>query len=243
MISVCIATHNGEKYIKKQLESILCQLDSNDEVIISDDGSSDGTITEIASLDDKRIQVYRYNQPHKVKYTHEYVCHNFENALIHAKGDYIFLSDQDDEWFPFKIETCLKELQVCGLVIHNMQIADDNMNSQNSTVFEGGFHFRNYLMKEGSYYGCAMAFNRHILNASLPFPRKLIVHDIWLGLLSELISEVHYIEQPLLLYRIHEDSTSHAAKNSLWHKLDYRIYTLFQLVKRVLMLKLNYKIQ
>ena len=66
---------------------------------------------------------------------------------------------------------------------------------------------------------------------------------IWLGLLSELISEVHYIEQPLLLYRIREDSTSHAAKNSLWHKIDYRVYTLFQLVKRVLMLKLNYKIQ
>lgn len=58
MISVCIATHNGEKYIKKQLESILSQLDFSDEIVISDDGSTDQTINLIQSLEDKRIKIF-----------------------------------------------------------------------------------------------------------------------------------------------------------------------------------------
>ena len=62
MISVCIATHNGEKYIKKQLESILSQLDFSDEIVISDDGSTDQTINLIQSLEDKRIKIFTYKQ-------------------------------------------------------------------------------------------------------------------------------------------------------------------------------------
>ena len=61
MISVCIATHNGEKYIKKQLESILSQLDFSDEIVISDDGSTDQTINLIQSLEDKRIKILPIN--------------------------------------------------------------------------------------------------------------------------------------------------------------------------------------
>lgn len=60
MVSVCIASHNGEKYIVQQLKSILGQLDENDEVIISDDGSTDKTIDCIRSLNDKRIKLFQY---------------------------------------------------------------------------------------------------------------------------------------------------------------------------------------
>lgn len=111
MISVCIATHNGAHYIKEQIESILCQLGTNDEIIISDDGSTDNTIDILLAFNDKRIIIYHYKQPVKSKHSHIYVCKNFENALKHAKGDYIFLADQDDWWMPNKVMKCLEDLK------------------------------------------------------------------------------------------------------------------------------------
>ena len=91
MISVCIATYNGEHYINQQLKSILSQLSYNDEIIISDDSSNDKTINIIESFNDKRIKLLKYQ-----KYFNP--IYNFENTLKNVSGDYIFLSDQDDNF-------------------------------------------------------------------------------------------------------------------------------------------------
>lgn len=100
MISVCMATYNGEKYIKEQIDSILKQLGSDDELVISDDGSSDGTIDIILGYHDPRIHLYKgsFHSP----------AFNFENALKNATGDFIFLSDQDDIWYDNKVPEILK---------------------------------------------------------------------------------------------------------------------------------------
>ena len=89
MISVCMATYNGEKYIEEQLKSILSQLGENDEVIVSDDSSTDNTLAIVESFNDVRIKIFPNNKFHSPIF-------NFENALKQATGDYIFLSDQDD---------------------------------------------------------------------------------------------------------------------------------------------------
>ena len=89
MITVCIATYNGGKYISKQIDSILNQLSDSDEVIVSDDGSKDDTLDIITAFHDKRIEVFKNDGRHGV-------VPNFENALSKAKGDIIFFSDQDD---------------------------------------------------------------------------------------------------------------------------------------------------
>ena len=97
MISVCMACYNGEKFIQEQVDSIICQLGLDDELIISDDGSNDRTLDILFSYEDSRIKIL-----------HNRACHgfvgNFENALSHAKGDYIFLSDQDDIWKKEKVQ-------------------------------------------------------------------------------------------------------------------------------------------
>ena len=90
-ISVCIATYNGAKYIEEQVQSILYQLSEKDEIINSDDGSKDNTLAIIKSLNDARIKVIHNTLKHGL-------VSNFENAIKHADGDYIFLSDQDDIW-------------------------------------------------------------------------------------------------------------------------------------------------
>ena len=92
-----MATYNGSRYIKEQIDSILSQLSALDELIISDDHSTDSTYKIIKSYNDNRIKFY-LNELEKG------VTHNFENALLHSKGDTIFLADQDDVWNKEKIQ-------------------------------------------------------------------------------------------------------------------------------------------
>lgn len=240
MISVCIATHNGEKYIKEQLDSILCQLALDDEVVISDDGSTDRTLDIIRDYHDNRLKVCNFKQPSKSKHTHLYVTRNFENALNHALGDIIFLSDQDDRWMPDKVEKCVGALREYGLVVHNMRKADGEMRDSGESYYKCGFkRFRNYFMLEGKYYGCTIAFRREFLKYILPFPKQLLLHDYWIGILAECFGGVSYIDEPLIMYRLRQVSASHNVKNPLWFKLSYRAYTLWHLYGRIIKGKLK----
>ena len=130
-ISVCLATYNGEKYIKEQLDSILPQLSANDEIIISDDNSTDDTINIIRSLNDERIKIYVNKTKGIVK--------NFENALNNASGDIIFLSDQDDVWKNDKVKKILSAFSSDNsltLVFSNAEIIDENGISKNYNFFK-----------------------------------------------------------------------------------------------------------
>lgn len=173
MISVCIATYNGEKYIKEQLKSVLLQLSVNDEVVVSDDGSNDNTVELIQSFSDSRIKLLlknRFSSP----------VRNFENALKHAKGDYIFLCDQDDIWFPGKVKTMLSYLKQYDLVVSDCKVVDADLNVISESFFSGrlsGKGFWKNLIKN-TYLGCCMAFRNEVLHYVLPFPDKIAMHDI-----------------------------------------------------------------
>lgn len=234
MISVCIATHNGEKYIKTQLDSILCQLCADDEVIISDDGSTDNTVNIIESLKDKRISIYKFRQPVKSQHSHVYVCRNFENALKHAVGDYIFLADQDDYWMPEKVKICINKLVDYTLVVHRAEYCNSQLKPLGKLMYKDEFVFKNYLsLKVGKYYGCTLAFRRELLPIILPFPKKLIIHDHWIGCLAELTGNVYYEHTPLIKYRIHGNNTSGGpSPNTYLFKIYYRLYMYVKLVIR-----------
>ena len=229
MISVCLATYNGEKYIKEQLDSILCQLGGTDEVIVSDDGSSDRTLSIVAAYNDSRITVLNNKN-------HGYV-HNFENALKRVKGQYVFLSDQDDIWLPNKVEQCLLLLQRYVMVNHNSMLADGDGHPSGVDFFtqhrsKGGFW---QTILRNSYSGCCMAFRKEILNFALPFPKNVISHDIWLGLIAEKKGETFFYDKPLIYYRRHGNnasSTSSKSQLSLWTQLKYRSYMLFHSLTR-----------
>ena len=120
VVSVCMATYNGERYIRQQIDSILSQLELSDELIISDDGSTDSTLEIIKSYHDIRIKVFHHQQSasHNKSYqTNINVTANFENALRHSKGEYVFLSDQDDIWVHNKIIKMRHVLEKCGGVV------------------------------------------------------------------------------------------------------------------------------
>src|SRR5688500_13094934 len=96
MVSVCMATKNGATFIKEQLDSILPQLATDDEIIISDDCSGDDTLTVIRAFQDPRIRLLESS-------SEKGITRNFESSLNASKGDYIFLADQDDVWLPGKV--------------------------------------------------------------------------------------------------------------------------------------------
>lgn len=172
MISVCMATYNGEHYIKEQISSILSQLGKEDEVVVSDDNSTDKTVSILREYGDKRIRLI-INANHSYGASkHQLITRNFFNAIKHSSGDIIFLSDQDDMWLPMKVKTCLKALENCDLVIHNAEKCSRDMNSLDETMWADTFRFHNYFMLPHSYMGCCMAFRRTMLNQILPPPTR-----------------------------------------------------------------------
>jgi glycosyltransferase involved in cell wall biosynthesis len=166
-ISVCMATYNGEKYIKEQLDSILNQISQNDEIIISDDNSTDNTIEILKSYNDKRIKIYLNNKDKG--YTK-----NFENALEKVSGDVIFLCDQDDIWVNNKIEKTLVYFKDYDFIISDNKVVNKDLN----TIYESHFNvcntkkgfFNNLLLPR--YVGACMAFKKEVLEKSLPFPKN-----------------------------------------------------------------------
>ena len=112
MISVCIATYNGENYIRQQLMSILPQLSEDDEIVVSDDHSSDRTNEVIMSINDPRIHLFTHDATIEPIFTIDRSTYNFANALSHAKGDIIFLCDQDDYWLPEKVKTMATKMTI-----------------------------------------------------------------------------------------------------------------------------------
>ena len=213
MISVCIATHNGEKYIKEQLNSILCQLSPEDEVVISDDGSTDSTLEFIKCFNDLRIKVFTQKSPNGL-HGHEYATLNFENALRNAKGDYIFLSDQDDVWVDNKVEVSMNYLKKYDYIVSDAYVTDAELNVISDTRFtkDEKVHFNKYLavVLSTPYQGSCTAFKRCVLDKALPFPKGTQSHDRWIGNVAAFFFNYKIISEKLIYYRRHETTTSNS---------------------------------
>ena len=88
-------------------------------------------------------------------------------------------------------------------------------------------------MKRGKYYGCTLAFRNELLNFILPFPKKLILHDQWIGCMAELKGRVFYERTPLIKYRLHGGNTSGGpSSNSIFFQIWYRLYMFVHLIIR-----------
>jgi glycosyltransferase involved in cell wall biosynthesis len=231
LISVCIAVYNGSQYIEEQVYSILFQLSNTDELIISDDGSNDGTDFIINAIQDERI-FYVKNTGVK-GYTG-----NFENALNFAKGDHVFLSDQDDVWHSNKVALMLKSLESHDLVISDARVVNEELKLIHHSYFKlrsTKFSFINSLIR-CRYLGCCYAFNRQVLNKAMPFPNnhKLLPHDLWLALISEFFFKVDYLKVPLIDYRRHSENASTGgdkSENSILFKIKFRLYASLNILK------------
>jgi glycosyltransferase involved in cell wall biosynthesis len=202
-----MATCQGERYVLEQLRSILPQLAGGDEVIVSDDASTDGTARAIESLQDARIRL-RLNAE-RVGYVR-----NFERAIEWARGDWIFFSDQDDVWLPGKVECLAAALTQKACVASDAIVADEQLRSVRESYFElrGARSFSApAIFLRPRIIGASMAVHRRYLQRYLPFPGR-IPHDHWLSLNAALDGELMVIDRALVLYRRHADVASATAK-------------------------------
>lgn len=237
MISVCIPTYNGEKFIRRQIDSILQQLGPEDEIIISDDQSTDRTLFIISEVNDSRIKVLKH-QPAESQFRFNLTSRNVENALKHAMGKFIFLADQDDIWRSDKVIKTLNLLQQYDLVLHDCEV----VNEEEQLISPSYFSLtsaRNGIVNniiKNSYLGCCMAFTRGILDIAIPLPRTEVPHDIWIGLIAEHYGTVKFYNEPLVKYRRHGNNLSFSSEkstNSIAVKVLYRANIIQALTKKI----------
>lgn len=231
LLSVCMATYNGERFVEKQIATILDQLGSEDELIVSDDGSTDGTCNIISSFKDPRIRLIYNPKPGSP-------VRNFEHSLCHARGSLIFLADQDDIWEPNKITVQAKLLDRFDLVVSDCCLIDAN-----ETLLADSFFYqlgsRSGFLKnlyKNSFLGCCMAFRRSILEETLPFPPAIAMHDIWIGLIAELYGSTYFCPEKLVRYRRHGSSASTTGRKSsasFTSQVSYRLYFIYAIARRM----------
>ena len=225
-----MASYNGEKYIKEQIDSILIQLTGVDELIISDDNSTDDTEKIILSYNDNRIKLLSNIHETGPK-------GNFETAIEQAKGEYIFLSDQDDIWFDNKISVIVPHLDKYDLVVHDACIVGKDAHSLNENYYS---LFRNYSSFWGNLYktrflGCCMAFKKDTLKYVLPFPKRVEMHDYWIGMITSTKGKLLFVDDILIKYRRHGNNFSPSAEKSdktILGKMKKRVDVFFDVLAR-----------
>ena len=204
-VSVCMATYNGARYLRPQLDSILAQLEADDELLVQDDGSSDDTVDIIGSYGDPRIDVVANSSNLGVIAT-------FERCLSRARNPIVFLSDQDDEWLPGKVDTMVAPFDdpaVTGVVTDAVIVdADDALTGESffALMRSGPGVVHNYV--KNSYLGCCMAVRREVLAVALPVPRSVRTHDGWIGITADMMGEVVFLPTPYVRYRRHGGNLS-----------------------------------
>jgi glycosyltransferase involved in cell wall biosynthesis len=239
-VSIALAAYNGEKYLKKQLESIFSQTHSDIEVVVCDDCSTDKTLKILASYrKEKRLRIF-------INKKNLGYIKNFERAISLCTGDYIALSDQDDVWMPDKIEILVNNIGNYSLIYSDAELIDGNdrlicdsfMKYQHIDVPEEDEQFKKLLFRN-YYTGCTMMFTRSLASKIIPIPETENVHDWWIALCASTENKIKFLNQTLIKYRFHSANVI-GAKIFTKRKI---IYNLYKDIKNKLLLKsqsLNY---
>ncbi len=220
-IDILLATYNGEKYLKPQLDSILAQTYSNFRLIISDDLSSDNTrkILEEYSKKDNRIVLYFQEK-------NLGVIKNFEFLLKKVEAEYYMFSDQDDIWKESKIEKSIKKIEETksDLVYSDLEVVDEDLR----VIYKSYWKLKGIYKKIKKYNnfeslylnnfvtGCTILSKKELIDIFLPLPNtsKYVLHDYWIPLIISQKGKISYIEEPLIKYRQHKNNKIGSKKRS-----------------------------
>lgn len=214
-ISIALCTYNGEKFLSEQLESFSRQTRQPDELVVSDDCSTDNStkiVEEFANRASFPVRLYRNEK--NLRSTK-----NFEKAIELCTGDLIFLSDQDDVWMPEKlerIETEFDKNQSVGMVFSDAEIVDENLGATGDLLWNFTFaeepreasrrgKFFEVLLSQNVVTGATLAFRAELRKNFTPIPENIpnLIHDGWISLVIATASQVVFLDEPLIKYRQH----------------------------------------
>jgi len=224
-ISIAMAVYNGERFIGEQLESFVRQTRLPDELVVSDNASTDRTV-EI-------VRDFAARAPFPVRLfindSNLGFMKNFERAITECTGGVIFLSDCDDVWYPSKVslmEQALAESPRAALAICDADLVDEHLESLNRRLWQvHKFRYRSRdheRLSAGNTFnrripptGCCMAFRARFKPLVLPLPDGSS-HDIFIAwtIIYSGVGGVALVPQPLVAYRQHPKQTSRTARGA-----------------------------
>jgi glycosyltransferase involved in cell wall biosynthesis len=204
LVSIAMATYNGERFIKEQLDSIYSQSYEKFEVVVCDDCSSDGTVAILDIYKKKHGLKYHVNK-NRLGYKK-----NFEKAISLCRGKYIALADQDDIWDRGKLEILTAEIKGYPLAASDLALVDDR-----GTIISRSYESyrrrkipdvpRQYesLIFSNYFPGCAMLLTAELARKVVPVPEEFSHHDWWISFQASLSGGIKYVNMPLVMYRQH----------------------------------------
>ncbi len=213
-ISILLSTYNGEKYLQEQLESLLGQTFCDFEVLIRDDGSTDGTLDIINDYMtyDSRFVLIKDDKGNIGSSL------SFFELLKYSTTEYIMFCDQDDVWLPNKIELSLQKIQVLEkennegiplLVFSDLEVVDENLQSIDKSFWSYqkilpniGYIWKK-LLAQNMVTGCTMIFNKDVKKYLSPLAFEYMDHDHYIAVIISKYGKLSYINQSLLKYRQH----------------------------------------
>jgi glycosyltransferase involved in cell wall biosynthesis len=218
---ILLATYNGARYLPQLLESIAAQTESRWRLVIRDDGSTDATrdILADAARRDRRLLLI------EDALGRQGVSRNFSLLMRHALelgASYAMLADQDDIWLPHKLAHSWELMRqaedaapaLAPLLVHaDLSVVDERLSMIHpSMTAYAGMNRRpsdplRTLLVYNFVTGCTVLLNRPLLEAALPVPAAAVMHDWWLALCAAATGQIHYLPQPVALYRQHDDNT------------------------------------
>jgi len=217
MISIVLATYNGEKYIKDQLDSIINQSYKNFEILIFDDCSTDSTLDILKTYEKNYSFIKVIKNKKRLG-----VIKNFEKGISFAQGDYIALSDQDDIWEKDKLliqYNAIKNFNIPAMVHSDLSI----INSNGKQIFASFFKKKGYsfsenkaldiLISRSGVMGNTIMFNKKLKDIILPFFENIPMHDYYIGVMNEIYGKRITIDIPLVKYRLHTDNIGNIRKD------------------------------
>ena len=213
MISVAMATYNGAKYVREQIDSILTQTIQDFELIVCDDCSSDETLSILNDYkkNDNRIRTYKNESNIGFK-------KNFEKAIELCHGDYIALCDQDDVWMPNHLETLLSIIGNKMIACGNADLIDSEGERFGLTLKEMEAFDYEYIEDvqkayslvyfRSPYQGASMLIKKEFLKIALPIPEDIGYHDSWFSMLSCFYGGMAYTDAIVNKYRMHGNNAT-----------------------------------
>lgn len=234
MISVVMATYNGIKFIKEQLDSICNQTLLPDEIIIQDDLSTDGTFEYIIEYSKKYSNIKWIINKNQKNLGYK---KNFFEGICKASGDYIFLCDQDDIWLDNKIELMLKAMEKNSnikLLMSNLKsFYQENCNNKVHEEFGGIFKIKHYKNLNHAVNtprpGCSFCIRRILIEEYKKNVDFNIPHDNLIWHLASMNKEAYLLNKVTMKYRRHSSNASNNVKVSKEKRLNAIKYQLYSL--------------
>lgn len=201
LVSVVIATYNGEKFLAEQLDSIFDQSYKNIEVIAVDDASNDNThsILKAYSLKHQNFNVFANE-------TNLGYIKNFEKGFMLSSGDFIAPSDQDDVWHTDKIKLMVEEISECSLIYCDSYVCNESLETNGQKISDkANLSDLNSCLQITIFSrinGNSILFKRELLENVIPFT-EILPHDWWINYNAIFQGCIKYIDKPLVYYRQH----------------------------------------